>query len=159
MKKRESLLSVKIKREIQNMLAHPNVKYDTLSPFNGVMKDARVTVRVTDSGGLKITAFWSKNPNWGTPRDVTKTFFRRPGYSEQSLINVSVQVFEFLNDLRTRLHYTNKLYEAVYDYSDKDLDKLEKLVEEKGLPTLYAKMSAMDAQKIFEMLEKFKEVA
>jgi hypothetical protein len=158
MKLKESLLSIKIKRGIQNMLDH-DVKYDTLYPFDGVMKGARVKVQVADSGRLIATAFWSENPNWGIMSDVTKVFSRRPGYSEQSLRNISVQLFEYLNDLRTRLHYTNKLYDAITDCEQSDLERLENLVESKGLPTIYSNMSALDAQKIFEIFEKFKEAA
>ena len=152
MKYQQTLLSGKVLSDMKEFLKHPHVGSDNLMPFNGTLKYASIRIRNTDAGGLFVTASWDGDTEWvGSYRDNQKTFRRKPGYSERSLMNLSVQVFEFLNNRMQEVTSANALHRVV-ELMDADFkNRLCKTVDDMGICTTYAHMSVEDSEKILQI--------
>ena len=151
----QTLLSEKILTEMRLFLQHSHSKSDCFCPFNGTLNDSSITIRKTDAGGLCVDARWNRNPTWTKAgRDYTKRFRRSPGYSDQSLMNLSVQVLDFLQETQKHCAITSRLHDRVQNWDRYDLTSLAKKAKDKGLETAYSDMAEKDVEGIFEIIKE-----
>jgi hypothetical protein len=154
MKLRQSFASVEIRRCIQNVIDNSPEQFDGyVKPFDGALDKANLLVRGTLGGGLVVIATWDEKPRWGGVVK-SKRYYRKPGYSVQSLRNVSADIKHYLYYMRDTLKEVGDLHDDIEKLDTIDQVKLEDMVMKNDVTIVYDEMTTGDAKKIRCMLEQ-----
>jgi hypothetical protein len=150
MKLKQSFFSAMLKKAITETIEQDS-SYSCLALsdiVNNVYNKVDLNLRKTDGGGVLISAQWEEA--WGTA--LKESYYRRPNYKEQSIINVSVLLARGLLKTKERVYFINRLYEQVEKLDKAGKEDLEAKVEAKGFTTIYDEMSAEDAHSIIKLI-------
>jgi|SaaInlV_100m_DNA_2_1039680.scaffolds.fasta_scaffold06613_5 hypothetical protein len=150
MKLKQSFFSVMLKKAITETIEQDcsYTRIDMSDIANDIHNKVDLNVRKTHGGGVLISVQW--NEEWGTA--LKESYYRRPNYKEQSIINVSVLLARGLVEAKKRVYFINSLYEQVEKLDREDQSNLEAKAESAGITTIYEEMSVKDAHGIVKLI-------
>jgi hypothetical protein len=154
MNKKESFMSIFIKDQLQGSMDDTqlgHLSYRTMNPLKNDIDSASMQVRVSEARGIYVTVTLNK-PNWGSSQ-ICKDFSRRPKFGQQALINLSVEIHNYLKETMLTLFHTEILHEYIESLPKEYVYKIEDIALTKGYQTCYQDMTIEDVEKLKQLMK------
>lgn len=151
----KSFLSANIKSKIVRALKYPSFVLGVVGRER-VYYFGEISLRSTKSGGLNIEGRWDEKCAWTTLSNSI-TLYRRPGYSDRSIGNVSIELAKFFKDVRRKAAILNPLYGNIERRTEGYKQMLYDLVIESGIEDCYDEMTEEDTLKIKSIIKTLGE--
>ena len=152
---KESSMSIFIKDQLKDFLSSTPLgvlAYRTVHPFKNDVDAASMHMRISDTGGIYATVIFKK-PNWGI-MVIREKFGRKPGFGSQSLINLSVEIHNYLTEKKLILFHTELLHEHIESLPEEYVEHIEDLAYAKGYQTCYQDMTIEDVEKVIHLMKE-----